>query len=59
MEALGIIAGSWPLTVMFIAFVGGITLLYLIRNWRKAKEEDRVYRAALARDVSRYSDGAG
>jgi hypothetical protein len=53
-EILSIVAGSWPIAVMFIAAcTAGITL-YVI-NWiKRENREDKALRAAQAREIATY-----
>lgn len=48
MEALQIIAQSWPIAIMVIGTMAGSIALYVIR-WRKQSDrEDKAYRSTQA-----------
>lgn len=55
MEALKIVAGSWPLALMFVAACGGGVMVYLIRRSYRYHEDLSVTRGETARDVTRHS----
>lgn len=55
-QVLSIIAGSWPIAIMFIATIAGGVVLYLIRWFKKADEEDKAYRASQAIVVRQHDD---
>lgn len=56
MRALEIIAGSWPIAVMFVALCAGIAVQLLIRRAYKDKRDQREYSIASARDVTPRRD---
>lgn len=56
MEVLSIVAASWPLAVMFIAACAASVLLYLIRWFKKADEQDKALRASQAVTVRQRED---
>lgn len=49
---LQIIAGSWPIAVMFVAALGALLGLRVMGLVQKNREEDRAYRASQARNVT-------
>ena len=53
---LQIIAGSWPIAVMFIATLAALLALKVMRIAERNREEDRAYRASQALTV-RHSAG--
>jgi hypothetical protein len=57
LEALGIVAGSWPIAVMFLGLIIGGVVLYLIRWFKQADKEDKAYRASQAVVVRPRDDG--
>lgn len=52
MEALQIIANSWPFAVAFVALCVAATLWRLIAYFRKSDQEDRAYKADAAKTVT-------
>ena len=56
LEFFRIFADSWPIAVMFVAFMGGAVLLYLIRWMRASDEQDKAYRATQAVTVRERRD---
>lgn len=48
---LQIIAGSWPIAVMFIALLAALLVLRIIRFFNVARREDQAYRASQALTV--------
>lgn len=47
-EVLSIIAGSWPIAIMFLGIIAGSLVLYVIRWFRQSDREDKAYRASQA-----------
>jgi uncharacterized membrane protein len=56
LDYLKVIAGSFPIAVMFIAFCVAVVVIYIVRSIRRAEADDKAYRAAQARAVSRRSE---
>jgi hypothetical protein len=56
LEYLKVIAGSFPIAVMFIAFCVAIVALYLINWFKRADIEDKALRASQAKTVTRYNE---
>jgi hypothetical protein len=52
MRVLEIVAGSWPIAVMFIAVGVFYTVNYVIRQHQRNEEADKAYRASMAVTVS-------
>ena len=55
-EVLSIIAGSWPIAVMVLGAMIGSVVVYLIRWFKKADEEDKAYRSSQALIVRQHDD---
>lgn len=59
MEALKVVAASWPIAMVLIAAMVGGVALYLIRWFKQSDLEDKALRASQAVVVRRHSDDAG
>ena len=58
MQVLSIVAGSWPIAVMFIATCIAGIVLYVI-NWiKRDAREDKAMRAATAREIATFKGNA-
>jgi membrane protein implicated in regulation of membrane protease activity len=56
-EALQIVASSWPFAIVTVSLIAGITIFAIIRQFRTWDREDKGYRASQARDVTTYREG--
>ncbi len=56
MEILQIVATSWPLAVMFIAFCLACLAFYVINWWKRSDAEDKALRASQALTVNQRKD---
>lgn len=56
MEALKVISTSWPIAIMFIAFLAAAVGFYIIRSIRQTAQEDRAVRASTAVVVKQRED---
>jgi hypothetical protein len=54
MEVLSVVAGSWPVAVMFIAVCVTGFALYVVNWCKRADREDKAFRAAQARAIATY-----
>lgn len=48
MEALQIIAQSWPIAIMVLGAIAGCIALYVIRSVKQSDREDKAYRSTQA-----------
>jgi uncharacterized membrane-anchored protein len=55
-EVLRVVAGSWPLAVMFLGAVAGGIALYIVRWFKQANREDKAYRATQAVVVRQHEE---
>lgn len=55
-EVLGIVAGSWPIAIMVLGAITGGIVVYLIRWFKQADQEDKAYRSSQALVVRQHDD---
>jgi uncharacterized membrane protein len=56
LEYLKVIAGSFPIAIMFIALCVAVVVLYLINWFKRADADDKALRASQARSVIRRDE---